>query len=131
MKIKQVGGQLPDIAQLSATALDAFFNISRKWQLSAEQERCLLGRPSRSTYFKWKKTRTGKLGKDTLERISYLLGIYKALHILIPNPVFADSWLRRDNQAPLFNGGTALDKMLGGNVVDLADVRRYLDAQRG
>ena len=26
---------------------------------------------------------------------------------------------------------TALERMLGGRVVDLADVRRYLDAERG
>lgn len=131
MVIKQAPQRLPELAKLSSTALNAFFNISHKWQLRTEDEMCLLGMPSRSTFFKWKKTREGKLGKDTLERISYILGIYKALHILIPDPTAADTWLRRNNSAPLFGGITALDKMLGGNVVDLADVRRYLDAERG
>ena len=66
-----------------------------------------------------------------LERISYLLGIYKALHILLPTEHAANAWLKKPNTAPLFAGQTALKKMLRGSIVDLADVRRYLDAQRG
>jgi hypothetical protein len=30
-----------------------------------------------------------------------------------------------------FNGDSALDVMLGGKVIDIYAVRRYLDAQRG
>lgn len=115
----------------SAPALRAFFRIASHWGLSAEQERVLLGSPARSTYFRWKKDRVGPLSRDTLERISYLLGIYKALHILFPDPVQADGWIRRANAAPLFGGASALDRMLAGQVGDLQLVRQYLDAQRG
>ena len=66
-----------------------------------------------------------------LERISYVLGIHKALEILFPDPVRADAWVRRPNDAPLFGGRSALERMLGGNVSDLYVVRQYLDAQRG
>ncbi|MBN8728330.1 MAG: DUF2384 domain-containing protein [Xanthomonadales bacterium] len=116
---------------LSGPALRAFFRIAEQWGLSAEQERVLLGAPGRSTYFRWKKERAGALSRDTLERISYLLGIYKALHILFPDPAQADGWLRRANAAPLFGGASALDRMLAGQVGDLQLVRQYLDAQRG
>jgi hypothetical protein len=121
----------PDHATLSAAALTAFFNLAERWGLTAEQARTLLGSPPHSTFFNWKRRRRGLLTRDTLERVSYLLGIYKALHILLPSPQAADTWVHKPNTAPLFGGRSALDKMLGGNVADLADVRRYLDAERG
>ena len=64
------------------------------------------------------------LSRDTLERLSYLLGIYKALQILLPDPAAADAWVRRPNAAPLFAGRSALDRMLAGNVSDLSAVRQ-------
>ena len=42
-----------------------------------------------------------------------------------------DEWVKKTTAAPLFHGRSALDRMLSGSLVDLADVRRYLDAQRG
>jgi hypothetical protein len=59
------------------------------------------------------------------------LGIYKALNILLPSERSADEWVRKPNAAPIFHGQSALERMLAGSLVDLADVRRYLDAQRG
>lgn len=112
-------------------ALNAFFNICQTWQLKEEEKRTLLGFPPRRTFFVWKKKGEGNLSHDTLERISYILGIYKALQILLPNHAAADSWIKRSNKAPLFNGKSALERMLSGNVSDLYLVRQYLDAQRG
>ena len=66
-----------------------------------------------------------------LERASYLLRIYAALEILIPIPERAAKWIHQDNSAPLFGGGTALGRMLAGQVGDLKAVADYLDAQRG
>jgi hypothetical protein len=121
----------PDRRSLAAPALRTFFRIAEAWRLSAAEQMTLLG-ASRSTYFKWRKApQAAALPRDTLERISYVLGIYKALQILLPNPEQADGWVRRPNQAPLFAGGSALDRMLSGNVADLYVVRQYLDAQRG
>jgi Protein of unknown function (DUF2384) len=120
-----------DPDELGATALTAFFNITAAWQLSAEEERTLLGAPPRSTFFKWKSERAARLSADTLERISYVMGIYKALRILLPTPQAADAWVKKPNAAPGFAGQSALQRMLAGRVVDLADVRRYLDAERG
>ncbi|MGY0632810.1 MbcA/ParS/Xre antitoxin family protein [Luteimonas sp. A478] len=116
---------------LAGPALRAFFNITRLWGLSTEQERLLLGSPGRSTFFRWKRDLDGALPRDSLERISYLLGIWKALQVLFANPAQADAWVKRANQAPLFGGRSALERMLGGQVSDLFVVRQYLDAQRG
>jgi hypothetical protein len=120
-----------DPDELGSTALTAFFNITAAWGLAAEEERTLLGSPPRSTFFKWKSERTARLAPDTLERISYLMGIYKALRILLPTPEAAHAWVKKPNSAYGFAGKSALERMLAGRVVDLADVRRYLDAERG
>lgn len=122
----------PSLTEMSAAGLRAFFNIARDWDLSAEEQIVLLGSPGRSTYFKWKASpASARLGRDTLERLSLLLGIYKALQILLPQPTAADTWVKRPNSAPPFGGRRALDRMLAGNISDLVAVRQYLDAMRG
>lgn len=121
--------------KIGRAAFQAFINISEQWQLDRQQQTKLLGEISNSTYHDWKKKteekKDLKLHKDTLERISYILGIYKALNILLPSKEVANLWIHKSNAAPLFNNQTALEKMLAGNVVDLADVRRFLDSERG
>lgn len=122
----------PGTRDLSAAGLRAFFNIARDWALDTDEQLVLLGAPGRSTFFKWKAApETAELKRDTLERLSYLLGIYKALQILLPAAAAADAWVKKPNSAPLFGGKSALDRMLGGNVADLVAVRQYLDARRG
>lgn len=109
-------------------AMEAFTRLADAWELSTDDQIKLLGSPGRSTFFKWKKE-GGTLPRDTMERISYLLGIYKALQILLPNSASADRWIKKPNK--YFNNQSALDVMLGGQVVDIYKVRQYLDAQRG
>lgn len=121
----------PARRDLSRPALSAFFNICDKWRLTSDEARTLLGRPPRSTYYRWKRDRTGVLTNDALERISCVLGIYKALHILFVEPAQAYGWIKRTNQAALFVGGSALDRMMGGQLADLHVVRACLDSQRG
>ena len=127
--------QIPNLPlksrEWSGPALRAFFRISELWKLNSNQQMCLLGLANRSTLSNWKKRRDGLLSKDTLERISYLLGIFKALQILLPSPEAADAWVKKPNDGYLFGGRSALDYMLNGHVSDLYDVRRYLDAERG
>lgn len=120
------------VAQLSAAGIRAFTHLAALWGLSVEEQLLLLGEPARSTFFAWRKhPERASLSKDTLERISNLLGIYKALRILFPDTGAADAWIRKPNAAPMFAGGSALQRMLGGNVSDLNAVRRYLDSVRG
>ena len=122
----------PSSRDISAAGLRAFFNIARDWGLTTDEQMVLLGAPGRSTFFKWKADPgSADLKRDTLERVSYLLGIYKALQILLPSTTAADAWVKKPNTAPLFGGKTALDRMLAGNVADLLAVRQYLDARRG
>lgn len=115
----------------SPVALRAFFRIADLWDLTVDEQMKLLGLTTRSTFFNWQKDPEVSVPKDTLERISYILGIYGALQILLPNDKAADGWLKRPNANPLFAGKSALDRMLSGQVADLYTVRQYLDAQRG
>ena len=112
-------------------ALKGFFNITNEWGLKPAQQKILLGGIPDSTYAKYKTLPEVKLPNDMLERISYILGIYKALRILFPTMDQAAQWVTKDNTAVPFNGHSALDYMLAGRITDLADVRRYLDWVRG
>ena len=111
--------------------LPTLFNIFEKWGLAAKQQMTLLGLSNEKTFYNWKnKPGTANLTKDLLERASYLLGIYKALQILLPDPTKADAWLSGPNDNRVFAGQSPLDRMLAGQVVDLAAVRNFLDAER-
>ena len=116
---------------LGGPGLRAFANIAEAWGLTVADQLKLLGIASRSTFFKWRREREPRLPRDTLERLSYLLGIYKSLQILLPDARAADEWIRKPNDAPLFGGRSALERMMTGQVADLYVVRQYLDAQRG
>jgi hypothetical protein len=125
------GSHRPTNPALGGAGLRAFANIAEGWGLSIAEQLKLLGIASRSTFFKWRREESPRLPRDTLERLSYLLGIYKSLQILIPDPRAADEWVRKPNAAPPFGGRSALDRMLSGQVADLYVVRQYLDAERG
>ncbi len=116
--------------RLSGPAIRAFFLLAESWRLSVSDQIALLGHPAESTYFKYKAERGGTLSFDTLTRISLLLGIYKALHILYPDDVLADRWIGLPNSNPLFGGKPALDLMMSG-MDGLYQVRRLLDGRRG
>ena len=120
------------VARMSAAGLRAFARMAELWQLTIDEQLCLLGQPPRSTYFAWRRQPDqARLPRDTLERLSNLLGIYKSLQILLPDAGAADAWVRQPNSAPLFAGRSALQQMLAGNLSDLHGVRRYLDSVRG
>jgi hypothetical protein len=117
--------------KLSAPALRGFFNIARAWELSVNEERALLGWPPASTFHKYKSGDAGVLSFDTLTRISLVLGIYKALHILYPEPAFADRWMRMPNSHATFGGVTPLVLVANAGIDGLFQIRRLLDGRRG
>jgi len=132
-------GALPEFAykpvdlkspEAAAAALRSFWRLADAWQLTTAEQLTLLG-VGRTTLYDWKAGKVGPLDRHVLERLSYLFGIYAALQILLPVPERANEWIRKANDAPLFGGGSALARMLGGQVADLFVVRQYLDAQRG
>ena len=119
-----------DSAEAAGAALRTFWRLAKAWRLSVAEQLVLLG-VGRTTHYHWKQGKVGPLDRHVVERLSYLFGIYAALQILLPVAERADEWVRKPNNAPLFGGQSALDRMLGGQVADLYVVRQYLDAQRG
>ena len=126
---------LPDLAakaereRLSPSALKAFFNIMAVWKARDDDARALLGGISNGPYYELKK-KPRKLDADTLTRVSYLIGIFKALNILYPTEL-ADAWVQLPNTNRIFRGATPLDFMIKGGLPALQTVRRLLDARRG
>jgi antitoxin Xre/MbcA/ParS-like protein len=117
--------------RLSGPALRTFFNIAAAWKLSVNEQRGLLGWPASSTFHKYKAGEHGPLSFDTLTRLSLVIGIYKSLQVLYPEPAFADGWIRLANSHPLFAGRPALALMVDGGIDGLLKVRRLLDGRRG
>lgn len=119
----------PQRKDLTGPALRTFFRIADAWDLKEQDQMRLLGLDKRSTFQSWKRGAVAAIPKDALERISYVMGIYKALQILLPKT--ANDWIYKPNKSPVFGGQSALERMASGNVADLYVVRQYLDAQRG
>ncbi|WP_085340675.1 MbcA/ParS/Xre antitoxin family protein [Aquidulcibacter paucihalophilus] len=110
-----------------AAMFRAALNLFGKWDVTDEQAAILLDMPVRS-YRRWKAEGPGRLSRDGRARLSNLLGIHKALRIIFSEPGRGYRWVKTANTA--FDGTSALDIMLGGELTDLMRVRRYLDAER-
>jgi hypothetical protein len=116
--------------RLSPSALKAFFNLVNRWGVRDEDARALLGGVSNGPYYKWKKEPERLLDADVLTRISYLIGIFKALNILYGEKL-ADEWVRLPNSNRLFGGRAPLNYIMRGGVPAMQIVRYLLDARRG
>lgn len=116
--------------RLSSTALKAYRRLVSQWDLTSQQAASLLG-VSVSTWERLKPDRVEKtLTQDQMTRISALVGIYKALHLLFSDEM-ADRWLQLANSGPLFDRRTPIAAMVEGGIPHMLEVRRYLDAVRG
>ena len=115
--------------RLSKPALKAFFNIMARWKVRDEDARALMGGVSNNPFYEMKKHADHVLEADRLTRISYLIGIYKALHIL-HSDTLADEWMRLPNANPIFDGATPLAYVMRGGLPAMQIVRRLLDARR-
>ena len=117
-------------ARLSPSALKAFFNLIDRWHVRDQEARRLLGGVSNGPYYEMKKNPEGRvLDADKLVRISFLIGIFKALNIL-HREALADEWVRLPNTNRIFGEATPLAYMMKGGVPAMQTVRRLLDARR-
>jgi hypothetical protein len=126
---------LPDLGsrgsreRLSPAALKAFFAMAARWKLRDDDARALLGGVSNGPFYEMKRNPERTLDADRLTRISYLLGIFKALGVLYSERL-ADAWVQRPNTNTLFGGLTPLAYMIRGGLPAMQAVRRLLDARR-
>jgi hypothetical protein len=126
---------LPDLynraerERLSAPGLKAFFNIMARWKVRDEDARALLGGVTHGPFYEMKRNPDRVLEPDRLTRISYLIGIFKALNIL-HGRALADEWVHLPNSHQIFDGNRPLKVMIGGGLPAMQMVRRLLDARR-
>lgn len=119
-----------DRARLSSVALKAYRRLVQQWALSGQAAADLLG-VSVSTWERLKPEGQDKtLNQDQMTRISALVGIYKALHLLFVDDM-ADRWPRLQNGGPLFARRSPIGSMIDGGIPQMLEVRRYIDAVRG
>ena len=83
--------------RFSSDAVRAFFNIMAHWKIRDDDARRLLGGYSNGAYYVLKKGDDRVLDEDKLRRISYLVGIFKALNILYSEEL-ADRWIQLPNK---------------------------------
>ncbi|PZX09926.1 uncharacterized protein DUF2384 [Palleronia aestuarii] len=121
----------PDLTEDEALAsARAVTTLLGRWGLTDEEARQVLGGLAPRTWSRWKAGKIGRIDRDLATRLSLLLGIHKALRIMfVRDTERAHAWIRRANT--VFGGQSALDVMMGGQMMDLYGVRRYLDAERG
>lgn len=107
-------------------ALGAFVRLAEQWNLTRAESLVLLGVPER-TYYRWRESADrAQLGPHVLERISHLVSIYANLHrIFGDGNAVANHWIRQPNAA--LGGQTPLERMLGGQTVDIIAVRTLVE----
>lgn len=112
-------------------AVRIFLNIMEEWKVKDADARQLLRGIGNGPFYELKRDPVGKvLDAERLQRISYLIGIYKALRILYSENL-ANRFVHLPNRNRMFNGSTPLEYMIKGGLPAMQNVRRLLDARRG
>ena len=110
---------------LGPAAWKGFCRIMAAWQVPAEESRQLLAlQPA----IRVDELNPPELNEEQLFRMSYLIGIYKALHILHSDKL-ADEWVKLPNTNAMFAGQPPLIYMILGGVRAMHNVRKLLDAR--
>lgn len=113
-------------------AFPEIFRIMDRWQCNQNEQCTLLGIDSRTTLNKYRRGKyPARFNRDMLERMSYILNINKSLKIIFTHKDSADNWVRKPSSHPFFNGSSAMDVMLHGNIADLYNVAARVNAWRG
>ena len=114
-----------DPRRAARVALKVFLNIMDAWGVNLDQRQVLLGKPEQREFKLWQQGNVESMNSDVVIRISYIIGIYKGLGWIFNDRIWADKWVNKPN--PEFNGKSALDFMLSGNIEQLKQVRELVD----
>jgi uncharacterized protein (DUF2384 family) len=119
----------PEITDAEAEALArTTVNLFNAWKLTDAQACTLLGGLSARTWSRWKDGKPGRIHRDLKMRMAHLMGIHKGVRHLFKDATRGYEWIKAPNTA--FEGMSALDMMLQGELSDLAVMREWLDAER-
>lgn len=107
------------------------------WGFTHHEMAATLGLESRTLYrYKRQGLPARAISPDLIERTSYVLGIEKALEILLAGEPEQEEhdirrWINSPSDAPLFAGHPPKGRLTTGRAADLFQVRQYLDGWRG
>ena len=101
-----------------------------QWKIHDDAARQLLCGVSNGAFYALKKGGDRVLDEDKLRRISYLVGIFKALNIIYSQEL-ADKWMQLPNTNRIFGGMSSTDYLIHGGLPAFATLRKLLDARRG
>lgn len=123
-------GDHPQITDQEAEALArATLRLFQAWGVSDREAQTLLGGMAARTWARWKEGRVGRIDRDLRMRMAHLMGIHKGVRTLFKEPARGYAWVKKPNQA--FDGLSALQVMLRGEMSDLSQMRTWLNAERG
>lgn len=100
------------------TALNIALKILDKWQCSDREKAKLLAQDCDS--------KDSDVSEHTLERISYILRIHKALRQTFGSDETIYNWVRKPNNHPTLSGASAMDYMLSGNELALSKIAKLI-----
>lgn len=106
-------------------AAGAVVRLFRRWKLSDEVARQILGNVASETYARWQRSEFGPIDHDLGMRLSLLIGVHKCLRTLFKEPTRGYEWIRRENSA--LDGQPPLEIMARGDIASLARVRTHLE----
>ncbi|WND03061.1 MbcA/ParS/Xre antitoxin family protein [Temperatibacter marinus] len=124
-RLRKIREEKAQNKQLAPFALLAFFKLAEEWNLSVSEQMTILGHPSRSTFYNWKAEKIAGVPHDTLSRLSHIMAIHRALGMLFPDAEKSKEWVMSANAQ--LGGQTPLDRLLAGDLADIAIIRGYLD----
>ena len=109
--------------------LRALNQLSDRWSLTDAEKMALLGLSDLGEWQALRDTPLVELPPSFIERASALRRIYELINTLLPAPGRADAWIRKPNNAPTFEGRSALQVMIDRDIDGLRFVRDFLLAQ--
>jgi len=104
-----------------------FLRIAHDWNLTEKEQLDLLNVKSMKILRDFESGNI-VLQEELSRRIGYLMNIQQALKVLLPDTHAANTWIRRENSAPMFNGRPAINLMIFDESF-IRKVRDYLFSQ--
>ncbi|MCL1068000.1 hypothetical protein L2735_14490 [Shewanella olleyana] len=109
---------------ISKVAISTYVGIMQQWNISGEDQLLLLGFNGDVSTEKLMEPPFSLITPEVLERISFVLKIYKCLQILFPECEQSNTWIKKANDA--FGGDSALAVILGDRNNGLLKVAEHL-----
>ena len=120
-----------DCQRFSGPCLRSFFKVAEEWKLNDKEQMRLLGIKSYQALNRRRKGKKVILNNTQIEMLGWVFSIYKDLYILFKNTEAVNEWMKKPNQAPMFQGKSAMEYIMKGDLPmeRMLNVRNYIKSQ--